>query len=49
MINEIIKLLPYLNGDTENIRIAQGKYKLPQTFKEGFKQAKKELSWRKKQ
>jgi hypothetical protein len=49
MINEIIKLLPYLNGETESIRIAQGKYKLPQTIKEGFKQAKREISWRKKQ
>jgi hypothetical protein len=48
MINNIIKLLPYLEGETENIRIAQGKYKLPMTFREGFKQLKRELKWLRK-
>ena len=38
MIKNILDLLKLLNGDTENIRIAQGKYKLPETFSEGFKQ-----------
>ena len=37
MINKIIQLLKYCDGETENIRIAQGKNKLPDTFKEGYK------------
>ncbi|WP_293321626.1 hypothetical protein [Phenylobacterium sp.] len=46
MIREIIKLLPSVEEDTERIRIAKGKYKLPETFKEGFKQFKKEFKLR---
>ena len=45
MIDSIIKILPMVKGETENIRIAKGKYKLAETFKEGFKQIKKELEW----
>jgi hypothetical protein len=47
MIRNIIELLPYLKGETENIRIAQGKYKMPETIKEGYKQIKQEL-WQRK-
>jgi len=43
MIKDIIDLLQIVDGDTENIRIAQGKYKLAETFKEGYEQLKKEL------
>ena len=47
MIQGILELLEYANGETENIRIAQGKYKLPKGFKEGIKQIKNEIKWQK--
>jgi hypothetical protein len=39
----IIKLLNIDNfyGVSENIEIAKGKYKMPETLKEGFKQLKR--------
>ena len=43
MIKNILDLLPYAKGETENIRIAKGRYKMPETFKEGLKQLKNEL------
>lgn len=45
MIKLIIESLKYANGETENLRIAQGKYKLPTTLKEGYKTLKQELKW----
>jgi hypothetical protein len=41
-----IKLLNLDNfyGQTENIEIAKGKYKLPTTLKEGIKQIKRETN-----
>jgi hypothetical protein len=48
MISHIIEMLSKANGETENIRIAQGKYKLPSSIKDGFKQLKNELQWQKK-
>lgn len=41
-----IKLLNLDNfyGHTENIEIAKGKYKLPTTLKEGYKQIKREIN-----
>lgn len=45
MIKLIIESLKYANGETENLRIAQGKYKLPTTFKEGYKTLKQEIKW----
>jgi hypothetical protein len=41
-----IKLLNLDNfyGETENIEIAKGKYKLPTTLKEGLKQIKREIN-----
>ena len=47
MIQGILELLAYANGETENIRIAQGKYELPKTFKKTVKQIKDEIKWRK--
>ena len=47
MIEHILQLLEIANGETENIRIAQGKYKLPLSFKEGIKQIKNEIKWQK--
>ncbi len=48
MLQSILQLLEFANGETENIRIAQGKYSLPQTFKEGYIKFKKEIKWHKK-
>lgn len=45
MIENILHLLKYANGETENIKIAQGKNKLPLTLKEGYKTLKQELKW----
>ena len=47
MIKNIIDLLQVVDGDTENIRIAQGKYKLAETIKEGYKQIKRNNKWQK--
>ena len=32
-------------GISEEVEIAKGKYKLPLTFKEGFKQLKRKRKW----
>jgi hypothetical protein len=45
MIENILQLLKYANGETDNIKIAQGKNKLPLTLKEGYKTLKQELKW----
>lgn len=45
MIKNILELLKYVNGETENIRIAQGKNKLPMTLKEGYKALKQNIKW----
>ena len=45
MIKLIIEGLKYAKGDTELIRIAQGKHKLPTTLKEGYKALKQEIQW----
>ena len=45
MIKLIIDSLKYVNGETENIKIAQGKHKLPTTLKEGYKALKQEIRW----
>jgi|TARA_R110000796_G_scaffold19934_2_gene59634 hypothetical protein len=47
MIKNILELLKEVDGETELIRIAQGKYKLPQSFKETYKQIKREVKWQK--
>ena len=45
MIKLILDNLKYANGETENIRIAQGKHKLPLTLREGYKALKQEIQW----
>ena len=45
MIKKIIDLLQVENGETENIKIAQGKYALPTNFKVAYRQLKKEIKW----
>tara|TARA_R110000787_G_C13342998_1_gene438363 strand:- start:309 stop:449 length:141 start_codon:yes stop_codon:yes gene_type:complete len=46
MIKNIVELLQFSKGETENIQIAQGKYALPKDLKSGFKLIKKTLQWR---
>jgi len=45
MIRDILTLLPNTKADCEILRIAKGKYKLPETIKEGLKQIRNE--WQK--
>ncbi len=45
MIKNIIDLLHVVDGETENIKLAQGKYKLAETLKEGYKQIKRNNKW----
>lgn len=47
MIKTILELLEYANGETENIRIAQGKYQLPLSVKEAIKSKAKQNDWEK--
>lgn len=49
MIENILELLREAKGETEVIRIAQGKYKFPESLKETFQQFKQELQWKKLQ
>ena len=48
MIRNILEMLTYIDGGTELIDISQGKNKMPETLKEGYKQFKKEMKWQKK-
>ena len=48
MIRGILELLEFANGETENIKIAQGKYEYPKTIKRTIKQIKNEIKWRSK-
>ena len=46
MIQNILDLLKIANGETENIRIAQGKYELPEGFIGAGKKIKREWGWK---
>ena len=48
MLKNIFNILEIVKGDTENIRIAQGKHYLPDTFKETFTKIKNEAQWHRK-
>ena len=48
MISNILEMLRKANGETESIKIAQGKYMLPTNIKSGLKQLKKELEWQRR-
>ena len=48
MLQNIFNILEVVKGDTEHIKIAQGKYHLPKTFKETFTKIKKEAQWQSK-
>jgi hypothetical protein len=43
MIKHILELLPYVQGETENIKIAKGKYAYPKSIKEAYNNFKNEL------
>ena len=45
MIKNIIDLLQVVDGETESIRIAQGKNALPTNVKNGLKLLKKQIKW----
>ncbi len=46
MIKIILAALKIARGETNNIKIAQGKNKLPTTIREGWKQFKTEIRWK---
>ena len=46
MIRNIMELLQLANGESENIRIAQGKNALPTSLKNGYKLLKNQIRWR---
>jgi hypothetical protein len=50
MLKNIITLLQLHNhyGVSENIEIAKGKNELPKSFKQGYRQIKRELKWQSK-
>ena len=43
MIKNILEMLPYVKGGSENIDIAKGKYKYPESIKEAYNNFKKQL------
>lgn len=45
MIKNIIDLLQVVDGETEIIKIAQGKNALPKNVKNGIKLLKKQIKW----
>jgi hypothetical protein len=45
MLQNILDLLQVVKGETENVRIAQGKYLLPDGIVQAYKQVKKENKW----
>lgn len=45
MLKNIFDILNVVKGETENIRIAQGKNYLPNTLKETFNKIKTEARW----
>jgi hypothetical protein len=47
MIKNILDLLKLAKGETENIRIAQGKYHLPSGLMGAGKKIKREAGWKK--
>ena len=50
MMSHIMAMLNGLDhyGQSEAIEIAKGKHEYPKTFKDFFKQVKREIKWRKR-
>ena len=49
MIRYVIELLKHVEGDTESIRIAKGKYSLPESLSETINAIKNDFKWHKKE
>jgi len=45
MLNQILQMLKDANGETENIRIAQGVNKLPTNLNDGVQTLKTQAKW----
>ena len=45
MIKNIVDLFQIAKGETENIKIAQGKNALPKNLKSGLKHIKNTIKW----
>ena len=45
MIKNILEMLKHADGETENIKFAQGAKKLSKNFKEGKDKLKKQIRW----
>ena len=45
MLKNIVDLLQIAKGETENIKIAQGKNALPKNLKSGLKHIKNTIKW----
>ena len=45
MIKNLLELLEIAQGETDNIKVAQGKYYLPDSYKDTFKKIKREAKW----
>ena len=45
MIKNLLELLEIAKGESENIKIAQGKYYLPESYKDTFKKIKRDYSF----
>tara|TARA_R100000781_G_C4071544_1_gene124621 strand:- start:281 stop:430 length:150 start_codon:yes stop_codon:yes gene_type:complete len=45
MLKTIFDILKIVDGETENIKIAKGKYAQPKNLKEVYKQFKRDLKW----
>ena len=48
MIKTIIEILKRADDETENIKIAKGKYAYPKNIKEAFRKFKRDLKWQRK-
>lgn len=46
MIKEILELLKDTDCKTENVQLAKGKNKMPETFNEVFKRIKQDKQWK---
>jgi len=49
MIEIILEALKLTEHNSENIQIAKGKYKYPESIREAYEKFKQEIKWSKKQ
>tara|TARA_R110001583_G_C5497696_1_gene395428 strand:- start:30 stop:176 length:147 start_codon:yes stop_codon:yes gene_type:complete len=48
MIGQLLELINIIKCNEEYSQIAKGKNKIPETFKEAFKQIKNNIKWQRK-